>query len=165
LQWPCSSDEHPGTCILHTEVFARGKGHFVPLKYRPPVQVTDEEYPLLLMTGRRLFHYHATMTRKVKGLNVLMPEEYAEINPADAAALSIEDREMVQVTSRHGEVKVRAVVTDAVPIGMVAMSFHFAECPTNVLISAEPETLDPVTKTPAYKTCPVRVSKLDSVES
>jgi formate dehydrogenase alpha subunit len=159
LQWPCISDDHPGTCILHSEVFSRGKGHFVPLKYRPSVEMTDDEYPLLLMTGRRLYHYHATMTRKVKGLNILMSEELAQINPHDAVSLDVADGEMVQVISRQGEVKVRAKVTEAVPAGMVAMAFHFAECPTNELISSRKETLDPVTGTPAYKTCPVRIRK------
>jgi predicted molibdopterin-dependent oxidoreductase YjgC len=68
---------------------------------------------------------------------------------------------MTRVTSKQGEVKVRAKVTEAVPAGVVHMAFHFAETPTNELISADPATLDPVTGTPAYKTCPVRVSKAE----
>jgi predicted molibdopterin-dependent oxidoreductase YjgC len=160
LQWPCTSDDHPGTCILHSEVFARGKGHFVPLQYRPPVEMTDEEYPLMLMTGRRLYHYHATMTRKVKGLNQLMSEETVQINPADADVFNVTDGEMIRVASRQGEVTVRARVTGDVPAGIVAMAFHFAECPTNELISSQPDTLDPVTGTPAYKTCPVKIIKI-----
>jgi formate dehydrogenase alpha subunit len=161
LQWPCPSDDHPGTCIMHEEIFSRpnGKGNFVPLKYRPPVEQTDGEYPLMLMTGRRLYHYHATMTRKVDVLNTLMPEETLQICPQDASAYAVADGEMVRVLSRQGEVEVKAKVTDAVPAGMVAMAFHFAECPTNRLISSRPETLDPVTKTPAYKTCPVKILK------
>ncbi len=165
LQWPCPSDDHPGTCIMHSEVFARpgGKGYFVPLQYRPPVEATTADYPLMLMTGRRLYHYHATMTRKVDALNALLSEELAQINPLDAAPLGINDGDLVRVTSRQGEVEVRARVTKAVPAGMVAMAFHFAECPTNRLISSRADTLDPVTKTPAYKTCPVKIQKLDDV--
>jgi formate dehydrogenase alpha subunit len=161
LQWPCPSEDHPGTCIMHEEIFARpnGRGWFVPLEYRPPVEMTDAEYPLMLMTGRRLYHYHATMTRKVELLNILMPEELCQISPQDAVPLGIKDGEMVRVISRQAEVMVRAKVTTAVPTGMVAMAFHFAECPTNELISSRPATLDPVTGTPAYKTCPVRVVK------
>lgn len=159
LQWPCTSEDHPGTCILHSEIFSRGKGHFVPLQYRPPAEMPDQDYPLMLMTGRRLYHYHATMTRKVKGLNTLMSEELVQVNPRDAEMLNIVDGEMVRVSSRLAELKVRAKITDAVPIGVVAMSFHFAECPTNTLISANPQSLDPVTKTPAYKTCPVKITK------
>jgi predicted molibdopterin-dependent oxidoreductase YjgC len=165
LQWPCPSDEHPGTCIMHEEIFARpsGKGNFVAVKYRPPVQLTDAEYPLVLMTGRRLYHYHATMTRKVDVLNMLLSEEELKISPADAASLGVRPGDMVRVTSRQGEVKVRAKVTDAVPEGVVHMAFHFAETPTNELISSRPETLDPVTGTPAYKTCPVRVIRYEPV--
>ncbi len=165
LQWPCPSDDHPGTCILHEAIFARpsGKGNFVPLKYRPPAEMTDAEYPLMLMTGRRLYHYHATMTRKVGILNTLMSEEEMQISPEDAALLDINQGDMVRVTSRQGEVKVRAKVTGAVPEGVVHMAFHFAETPTNELISSRPETLDPVTGTPAYKTCPVKVNKCEPV--
>jgi formate dehydrogenase alpha subunit len=161
LQWPCPSEDHPGTCILHEAVFARpsGKGNFVAIKYRPPVEPTDAEYPLLLITGRRLYHYHATMTRKVDILNTLMSEEEMQISPEDAASLGISAGDIVRVASRQGEVRVRARVTEAVPAGVVHMAFHFVETPTNVLISSRPETLDPVTGTPAYKTCPVRVSK------
>jgi len=167
LQWPCPSDDHPGTCILHENVFSRpsGKGNFVALQYRPPVETTDAAYPLLLMTGRRLVHYHATMTRKVEILNILMSEEEFRINPADAAPLGIKTGDMVQVTSRQGEVKVRAIVTMQVPPGVVHMAFHFAECPTNNLINADPATLDPVTGTPAYKTCPVKVKQLAAADS
>jgi predicted molibdopterin-dependent oxidoreductase YjgC len=161
LQWPCPSDDHPGTCIMHEAVFARpsGKGNFVALQYRPPVEITDAEYPLVLMTGRRLYHYHATMTRKVSVLNTLMSEEELQISPSDAASLGINPGDIAQVTSRQGEVRVRAKVTGAVPAGVVHMAFHFAETPTNELISADPKTLDPITGTPAYKTCPVKISK------
>ncbi len=161
LQWPCLSEDHPGTCILHESVFSRpsGKGNFVALKYRPPVEMTTKEYPILLITGRRLYHYHATMTRKVDVLNILMNEEECQINPADAAALGINQADIIQVVSSHGEVKVRARVTDAVPPGVVHMAFHFIETPTNALISSAKETLDPVTGTPAYKNCPVKISR------
>lgn len=167
LQWPCPSEDHPGTCVMFSDVFSRpsGKGRFVALRYRPPVEDISAEYPLLLMTGRRLYHYHATMTRKVDVLNVLMPEEIVEINPQDAELLDINTGDLVELASRQGEVQVRARVTTTVPAGMVAMAFHFAECPTNRLISARPESLDPVTKTPAYKTCPVNIKKLDYVTS
>lgn len=160
LQWPCTSEEHPGTCILHEEVFARGKGHFVPLKYRPPVEATDKEYPLMLNTGRRLAHYNVSITTKIKVLNILMSEEELRINPADAEALGINTGDLAQVSSRQGQVKVRANVTQFVPKGVVHMSFHFAECPTNELINASQATLDPVTKTPSYKTCPVKIVKI-----
>ena len=69
---------------------------------RPTVEQTDDEYPLMLMTGRRLYHYHATMTRKVAGLNALMSEELAQINPRDAGTFNVVDGEIVRITSRQG---------------------------------------------------------------
>lgn len=157
LQWPCPTEEHPGTPILHTEIFTRGKGQFVPLEYKPSVEAPDEDYPLVLTTGRSLFHYHTgTMSRKVKGLNMFHSEELVEINPQDATAFSIADGEAVRVISRRGEVDVRAKITEASPVGVVFMTFHFAESPTNQLTI---QALDPVAKIPEFKVCAVRIEK------
>lgn len=157
LQWPCPSKEHPGTQILHTESFVRGKGKFMPLTYRKSAEEPDEEYPLLLTTDRSLYHFHGTMTRRVYGLNVLEKEELLKIHPEDASRLGIEDGQMVKVESRRGEVEVKVKVTDICPSGTVSMTFHFAETPTNVLTCCE---LDPVAKTPATKVCAVRIKRL-----
>ena len=159
LQWPCLSKEHPGTPILHTESFVRGKGKFMPLTYRKSAEEPDDKYPLLLTTDRSLYHYHGTMTRRVYGLNVLEKEELLKINPEDASRLGIEDGQMVKVESRRGEVEVKVKVTDICPPGTVSMTFHFAETPTNVLTCCE---LDPVAKTPATKVCAVRIKGLGS---
>jgi formate dehydrogenase alpha subunit len=157
LQWPCPTPEHPGTPILHTEIFSRGKGHFVPLEYRPPVELPDDEYPLTLTTNRSLFQYHTgTMTRKVKGLNIFRGEELVKINPADAAELGIDDGDVVEVTSRRGRVTARADITEATQKGVVAMTFHFVETPTNELTNP---ALDPVAKIPEFKVAAVRVRK------
>jgi predicted molibdopterin-dependent oxidoreductase YjgC len=157
LQWPCLTKEHPGPKFLHTEKFARGKGKFTPLEYKPPAELPDEEYPLILTTECSLYHYHTgTMTRKVKALNTVSPEEFVEINPADASELGIADEEIVRVISRRGEITARAKVTEISPVGVVSMSFHFAESPTNVLTSP---ALDPVAKIPELKVCAVRVEK------
>jgi predicted molibdopterin-dependent oxidoreductase YjgC len=157
LQWPCPTQEHPGTPILHTQQFTRGKGHFTPLEYKPPMELPNDEYPLILTTERSLYHYHTgTMTRKVKGLNIIRGEELVEINPSDASALDIADGEMVKVTSRRGEVVTKARVTEASPVGVVTMDFHFAESPANVLTNP---ALDPVAKIPELKVCAVRVEK------
>jgi len=157
LQWPCPTSEHPGTPILHTKQFTRGKGRFIPLKYKPPMELPDNEYPLVLTTERSLYQYHTgTITRKVEGLNILKSEELVEINPDDASALSIADGEMIKVISRRGEVVAKAKVTEASPVGVITMSFHFAESPTNVLTNP---ALDPVSKIPELKVCAVRVEK------
>jgi predicted molibdopterin-dependent oxidoreductase YjgC len=165
LQWPCPSEGHPGTCILHTEVFARpgGKGNFVAVKYRPSAEAPDAEYPLLLTTTRSLFHFHTgTMTRKVKSLNVLRKEELVAINPADATELGVSNGDMVRVISRRGNVTARAMLTEASPRGTVAMTFHFAESPTNELTNP---ALDPVAKIPEYKVSAVRIEPLGVGES
>ena len=158
LQWPCPTTDHPGTPILHTQQFSCGRGRFMPLEYKPPAEMPDEEYPLVLTTGRRLFHYHTgTMTRKVKGLNAFMNEEMVEINPDDAAKLEIADGDGIKVISRRGEVSARAKITADSPPGVIFMTFHFAESPSNVLTNT---ALDPVSKIPELKVCAVRVEKL-----
>ncbi|GAH56828.1 unnamed protein product [marine sediment metagenome] len=158
LQWPCPTEDHPGTPILHAKLFTRGKGRFIPLEYKPPMELPDDEYPLVLTTGRSLYHFHTgTLTRKVEGLNILKGEGEVEINPDDASSLGIADGEMVKVISRRGEVVTRAKATDVSPVGVVFMTFHFAESPANRLTNP---ALDPVAKIPEYKVCAVRVERM-----
>ena len=160
LPWPCPTKDHPGTPTLHTEKFATpsGKGKLVPLKYRPSVELPDKEYPLVLTTGRSLYHFHTgTMTRKAAGLNALHPEERVEMNPADAAKLGIKDGQRVRIVSRRGAVEARAEVTERSQPGVIWMTFHFVESPTNQLTNA---ALDPVAKIPEFKVCAVRVEPL-----
>ncbi len=164
LQWPCVTGEHPGTPILHTQAFATksGKGKFIPLGYKPSAEVPDDKYPLILTTERSLYQFHtATMTRRVEGLNILRSHEMVEINSKDAAALGIGDGERVRVISRRGVVETFAKVTDVSPPGVVSMSFHFSESPTNVLTNS---ALDPVAKIPETKVCAVRIEKLEGEE-
>jgi formate dehydrogenase major subunit len=158
LQWPCPDEKHPGTQVLHVGKFTRGLGHFAPVDYLPPQEQPDEEFPMLLSTGRVLFHYHTgSLTRRSAGLLAIYPEGTVEIHPSDAARLEIAANEVVEVTSRRGQVQVKAEVTDRVQPGMVFMTFHFPEAAANMLTNA---ALDPVSKIPEYKACAVRVSKL-----
>ena len=157
IQWPCPLDDHPGTPILHTDIFSRGKGKFVPLKYVPPGESPDEEYPLILTTGRSLYHFHTgTMTRKVSALNTIEPEGTVEINPHDASRLGIGEGDKVKVSSRRGRVVTKARVTDRLPAGLVFMAFHFAESAANILTNPK---LDPVSKIPEFKVAAVRIEK------
>jgi len=161
LQWPCPTSDHPGTPILHAERFltSNGKAKFVPLSYKPSAEVPDDDYPLLLTTDRSLFHYHTgTMTRKVEGLEALNSQELLKINPKDASHLGISDSETVQISSRRGKTTAKTKLTDICPPGVVSMTFHFAESPTNVLTSS---ALDPVAKTPETKVCAVRIERLN----
>jgi len=158
LQWPCPTDDHPGTPILHTNIFTRGKGRFIPLKYIPSGELPDEEYPLILTTGRSLYHFHTgTMTRKVTGLNIIEPEGVVEISSKDALQLGISQDDKVRVVSRRGEVIAKAKVTEALPPGVVFMTFHFAESPANILTNPK---LDPVSKIPEFKVCAVAIKSL-----
>ena len=158
LQWPCPTKEHPGTPILHTEIFSRGKGKFMPLEYKPSKELPDDSYPLVLTTKRSLYQYHSgTMTHKVPSLDALLGEGFVEINPFDAASLSIKEGDTVRVTSRRGEVTARAKVSGMTPVGVVSMDFHFPATPTNRLTNP---ALDPVSKIPEFKVAAVRVEKV-----
>ena len=155
IQWPCPNTDHPGTRFLHKDRFSRGRGLFHAIEYIPPAELPDDEYPMLLSTGRVLYQYHTgTMTRLGKGTTERYPESLAEIHPADAAKLGIEDGQRVRVTSRRGTVEAKAKVTGRSDQGMVFMTFHFHEAAVNLLTNP---ALDPVAKIPEYKVCAVRV--------
>ena len=157
LQWPCPDRNHPGTKFLHQGRFTRGRGKFYATSYREPAELPDEDYPLILTTGRVLFHFHTgTMTRRVKGLEEIYPQGLVEIHPLDAGKLSLEDGDMTRVISRRGKVVVRVKVTEVSPPGVVFMSFHFKEAAANLLTI---DALDPVAKIPELKVCAVRLEK------
>ncbi len=129
LQWPCPTKEHPGTPILHTNKFRRGKGYLAGLKYTPATEAADKDYPLILTTERSAFQYHTgTMIRKIAGLNQFRGQEYVEINPEDAATWGIIDGEKVKVVSRRGEVTAVAKITAVSPPGVVSIEC-FAKVP------------------------------------
>jgi formate dehydrogenase major subunit len=159
LQWPCTHAEHPGSPVLHKDGdFARGKGLFAPVSWTPAAEVADEEYPFVLSSGRRLYHYHTrTQTGRSKGLNSLMGHDTADISTADATRLGIADGDNIRVSSRRGSVTVQAKVTDDMPRGMVWMAFHFRESNANWLTNT---AMDPITKTAEYKACAVKIEKI-----
>jgi len=159
LQWPCPTQDHPGTPFLHKDKFTRGKGKFHVTPYAAAPELPDAEYPFLLTTGRVLYHYHTVMTRRSKGLSEVYPEGVVEINPEDASRLGIRpDNGLVEVTSRRGKVHAKAKITDTLPPGVVFMSFHFKEAAVNLLTI---DALDPVAKIPELKVCAVRVEKVN----
>jgi formate dehydrogenase alpha subunit len=157
IHWPCPSSEHPGTPILHTQQFTRGKGLFHSIEYIPPAEQTDDDYPLYLTTGRVLYQYHTgTMTRKTEGLNERAPANFVEISPDDAQKYGLTDGAQVTITSRRGEVDAAVKVSKMAAAGTIFMPFHFAESAANKLTNA---ALDPVSKIPEYKVCAVKLSK------
>lgn len=157
LPWPCPAEDHPGTSYLHKGRFTRGQGKFHPVEFKPPAENPDQDYPLVLTTGRSYYHYHTgTMTRRSKALDEFVPEAWVEINQVRAEQLGITEGEMVQLTSRRGQLKVKALLTNRVREEVVFMPFHFAEAAANLLTNA---ALDPVAKIPEFKVCAVRVEK------
>lgn len=158
LQWPCPTEEHPGTPYLHKDRFTRGKGLFHPVPFKPPAEQPDAEFPLILSTGRSFAHFHTgTMTRVSPTLHNEVPTGYVEMHPEDAENLGVEDGEPVQVTSRRGRIRIPVRISERVDRGVVFIPFHFAECAANVLTNP---ALDPVAKIPEFKVCAVKVEKL-----
>ncbi len=157
LQWPVPGLEHPGTPILHRERFTRGKGHFTAVQHIEAAELPNPEYPMLLNTGRVLYHWHGgEMTRRSAGLLAVYDKPLAEICPDDAARLSIENGDMVRISSRRGTIEVTAWVTGRVPPGTVYAGFHFPSASANELTIA---ALDPVARIPEYKVCAVRLER------
>ena len=155
IQWPCPNTGHPGTRFLHKDRFSRGRGLFHAIEYIPPAEQTDDEYPIILSTGRVLYHYHTgTMTRLSQGSMERCPESLVEINHRDAEKLGIGDGQTVKVTSRRGTLQAKAKITTRSDRGTIFMNFHFREAAVNFLTNP---ALDPIGKIPEYKVCAVRV--------
>lgn len=157
LCWPCADKDHPGTKFLHKDRFARGKGLFHAIEYKPPAETVDAEFPFWLTTGRVHVHYHTgTMTRNSPSLHAEMPEGRLEMHPGDARRLGIREGEPVELTSRRGRIRARVTLTERIDEGVVFMPFHFAEACANILTNP---AHDPIAKIPEYKVCAVKVEK------
>ena len=131
LQWPCPDCSHPGTRILHSKNFSRGKGV--------------------------LYHFHTrTMSGKADGLNEIAPMAVSHINEEDAASLKIKDSDMVVLRTRRGSIKTKAMVDSKIKKGIVFVPFHYADAPANRLTNP---ALDPKAKIPEFKACAVNISK------
>ncbi len=157
LQWPCPTADHPGTDYLHKGGILRGKGLFQAVSYRPSAELPDEDYTLILSTGRTLYHYNAaTQTRREPGPHSKQPEAFIQIHPKDAKVRGIENEDSVRVTSRRGTIDARAVITRKVRRGCVWMPFHFSEARANDLTN---DAGDAITGTAEYKVCAVEVRK------
>ncbi len=158
LRWPCPSEDHPGTPILHIGKPVRGKGMLSPLEYCPPMEEPCKEYPLCLATGRMLEHFHTgTMSRRSVVLDGIVPNGSIEVHPADANEIGIKNGEMIRVSTRRGTVETTANVTSDVAAGTLYMAFHFVEAAANCLTN---NALDPISKIPEYKVCAAKIEKL-----
>lgn len=155
LQWPVTGPDEPSTEYLHKDGVVRGKGLFQPVDYRAPFEEADPEFPLVLSTGRTLYHYNAaTQTRRSEGLSGKQPECFVEVHRRDARKLGVEDGQMVRVVTRRGSVESRAMVSRQVRPGAIWMPFHFPGSKTNLLTT---DAGDAVTGTGEYKVCAARI--------
>ena len=155
IYWPCTGTDHPGTPCLHVDQFTCGLGVFHATDYIPPAELPDEEFPLYLTTGRLLYQYHTgTMTMKSPGLNAIAPECFVEISPEDAKNYHIKDGELLRVTSRRGEIRAKARISEESRPGTIFIPFYYAGAAANTLTNS---SLDPAAKIPEYKVCAVKI--------
>jgi predicted molibdopterin-dependent oxidoreductase YjgC len=153
LQWPVPASDHPGTTILHTERFPRGRGRLARVAYTPSPELGGA---LTLTTGRVLEHYNTgSMTRRSDNRK-LVAEDALEIHPTDAAARGVADGDPVAIASAHGEARARARVTTRVPAGVVFLSFHFPETGANRVTG---QVRDRISGCPEYKVTAVEVRR------
>jgi len=157
--YPCENEGDPGQPVVFTEVFptATGRAKFVPADIIPADERPDAEYPVVLITGRQLEHWHTgAMTRRAGVLDAIEPEPVCSIHPLDLAALGVKPGEIITVASRRGSISLYARVDEGTPRGAVFIPFAFYEAAANVLTNPK---LDPFGKIPEFKYCAVRVTK------
>ncbi len=158
IQWPCPTPDHPGTPTLHGDGPLSGKGHFQAVAYRPSEELPDRDYPLLLSTGRTLYHYNAgTQTRRAAGPLAKQPVNFVEMHRRDARKRGLSHGDFVSVSSRRGTIEAQVKVSPRMRRGCVWMPLHFPEQNTNRLTN---DAGDAVTQTAEYKVCAVRVEPL-----
>ena len=178
--WPCYSEDpegnpidHPGTPRLFEPgswnpvargagpfYFPDGKARFVVAPYTPPTEVTDEEYPIILTTGRVVSQFlSGTQTRRIGPLVEQYPEPRTEIHPRLAEQLGISDGDWVTTESRRGSTTLKAMVVNTIRPDTVFIPYHWAgaKSANQLTISAQ----DPISKIPEYKVCAVRLKKAD----
>jgi len=158
--YPCPNpEESDGTVVMFGDGFPTedGKARFVPAEHTGADEIPDHDYPLILVTGRLLEHWHTgQMTRRSQALDSIEPEAFVSIHPDDAETLGITKGEWVTVESRRGTITLEARVARATQAGSVFIPFHFREAGANTLTT---DALDPDGKIPEFKFCAVRLSK------
>ncbi len=157
VTYPCASEGEPGEAVLFTLGFPTpsGKARLVPTAFTPAAEQTCADYPLVLITGRVLAHWHTgSMTRRSSVLDALEPQPFVCMHPQDATALGLTDGQMATVESRRGQLQAPVQLDPKNPSGSVFMTFAFAESPANVLTNP---ALDAFGKIPEFKYCAVRV--------
>jgi assimilatory nitrate reductase catalytic subunit len=163
VSWPCPEIGHPGTPRLYEDKKFKhpdGKAHFQAVDWRPSAEMPDDEYPIILTTGRVVSHFlSGTQTRRIGALMDQFPQPLCEIHPRLAEKLGIAEGDFVKVESRRGKVVVRAKVVKTIRPDTVFVPYHWPleRSANNLTVRA----IDPVSNIPEYKICAVRVSKTD----
>ena len=158
VTYPCVKEGDPGDSVVFIEDFPRegGRARFVPADIIPANERPDAAYPMVLITGRQLEHWHTgSMTRRATTLDALEPDPVALVHPLDLAAMGGQPGDLVTIESRRGEVVLYARADDSSPRGAVFVPFCYYEAAINRLTNA---ALDPFAKIPEFKYCAVRVS-------
>ena len=158
VTYPCVEEGDPGDPVVFTQDFptATGRAKFVPADIIPAAERPDNEYPMILITGRQLEHWHTgSMTRRASVLDAIEPNPVASIHPLDLTALGAKPGDVITVASRRGTVSLYARADDGTPQGAVFIPFCYYEAAANLLTNA---ALDPFGKIPEFKYCAVRVT-------
>lgn len=157
LQWPCPSETHSGTPILHVQNFASGaRATLRMVEYLPTFEQTTPRYPFVLTTGRSLYAFNAgTMTGRGRTVE-LRPTDLLEISPADADASGIVDGDVVEIASRYGKAMLSAHVNMTIRAGELFATF---QNPGTLLNAVTGPYVDRTTGTPEYKVTAVRIEK------
>ena len=161
VTYPCDAPDKPGNEIIFANSFptASGRAKIVPADLLPPDELPDAEYPLVLTTGRLLEHWHTgSMTRRASSLDTLEPEAIAGLNPRDMEGLGVEAGGFIRVSTRRGQVVLKARADRDVAEGMVFIPFCFAEAAANLLTNPQ---LDPMGKIPEFKFCACKVEQAE----
>jgi formate dehydrogenase major subunit len=162
VTYPCDAEDRPGHEIVFGEGFPTKsrRGKFVPAAVLPPAEEPDDDYPMVLTTGRMLEHWHTgAMTRRASVLDDIEPEAVASLAPSELRRLGLKPGDPVRVTTRRGTIELRARADSAVGAGMVFIPFCYAEAAANILTNPQ---LDPFGKIPEFKFCAARVEPLAS---
>jgi len=159
VTYPCENEGDAGTPVVFTEVFPTptGRARFVPADLIRAAERPDADYPMVLITGRQLEHWHTgAMTRRASVLDALEPEATASLHPSDLEALKVKPGEVVSVASRRGKISLFARADAGIPRGSVFIPFAYFEAAANLLTNP---VLDPFGKIPEFKYCAVKVTK------
>jgi len=158
VTYPCENEGDPGEPVVFTRDFPTptGRGKFVPAELISADELPDDEYPMVLITGRQLEHWHTgAMTRRATVLDAIEPEPVASMNSADLRAVGAEPGSVITVTSRRGSISLYARSDDGTPKGALFIPFCFYEAAANMLTNS---ALDPFGKIPEFKFCAVKVT-------